>query len=204
MKKRSIVTCLIVGMAIFLIGCSPKKAASGAVSLNVGLAAAYVNEQKVEGLAAELKKGLPEYNDASKSMRVTGVSTGDSKNDPMAVMAGTTRVATMFSSGEVELWISDPENARRYGQKGKSYVPLKTLFTEQEMASFNGTPTGIAVTDDTGKETGETSEICGIDLSRNAAVRELTGLSNPQMFILVSSANKDAAKAAFRYLATKR
>ena len=118
-------------MAVFLIGCSSKKAASGAVSLNVTLAAAYVSEQKVEGLAAELKKGLPEYNDASKSMRVTGVSTGDPKTDPMAVMAGTTRIATMLSSGEIELFITDPENARRYGEKGKSYVPLRTLFTRR-------------------------------------------------------------------------
>ena len=75
---------------------------------------------------------------------------------------------------------------------------------EGELASFDGAPIGIPLTDDGGKETGKTSEICGIDLSQNAAVRELTGLSNPQMFILVSSANRDAAKAAFQYLAARR
>ena len=201
MKKLVPISFLFMGIAIGIIGCSSKKNESDAVSLHVTLAAVFVSDEAVESLASHLKAGIPEYNDGEKSISMNGISTGDSEIDPFSVMAGTTRIASMLSSGEIELWICDAENAIRYADNGASYVALNTLFTEEELDSFNGTLIRIPITDDDGNKTGEYSEICGLDLSQNTAVTELTGIVDPQMFIMAGSANMDAAKAAFRYLA---
>jgi hypothetical protein len=192
---------LLLGIVTGLIGCSSKSKEAEAVSLYVGVAATYTSEDKVAGLAAYLNSGLPAYSDATNRISVTGISTGDSEADPMTVMAGSTRLATMLVSGEIELWICDAANAKRYAENGASYISLDTLFTEAELNSFAGTLIGIPITDSEGNPTGETSAICGIDLSRNAVVTEMTGIKGPQMFIMDSSSNVDAAKATFAYLA---
>ena len=203
MKKMLSVICLLLVMVILLTGCSSKKAKSNAVSLNVVLAAKYISEEKVKNFAADLKAGLPEYNDGTKSISVAGISSGDPQADPNGYMASSVRITTMFTSREIELWICDADNARRYAEGGQSYVALSTLFTTEELQSFQGTLAKIAVTDSDGKETGEYTELVGIDLSQNTAVTELAGMSDPQMFIIAGSPNMDAAKAVFRYIARK-
>jgi hypothetical protein len=201
MKKLLSITCLILTMVIFLTGCSSKK--STAVSLNVVPAAKYISEEKAKSFAVDLKAGLPEYNDGTKSISVTGVSSGDPKADPDSYMAGSVKITSMLASHEIELWICDADNAKRYAEGGRSYVALSTLFTAEELQSFHGTLVKIAVTNSDGKETGEYSELCGIDLSQNTAVKELTGISDPRMFIIAGSPHMDAAKAVFRYIARK-
>ena len=44
--------------------------------------------------------------------------------------------------------------------------------------------------------------VCGLDLSDSEAVVELTSLPNPQIFIVASTKNMEAAKEVFKYLAT--
>lgn len=201
MKKLLPIAFLLLGIAICLIGCSSKKKESNVVSLHVALATTYIGDEMIESFASYLKAGLPEYNDGEKSISVMGITTGDSEADPLSVMAGTTRIGAMMASGEIELWICDAKNAIRYAEGGTSYVALNTLFTEEELDSFNGTLIRIPIIDQEGNKTGEFSEICGLDLSQNTAVAELTGIIDSQMFIMAGSANMDAAKAAFRYLA---
>jgi hypothetical protein len=201
MKKLIPMTLLFLVIAVAVIGCSSKKEKSEAISLHVALASAYISDEMAESFASHLKAGLPEYNDGEKSISVMGISTGSSEADPMSVMAGTTRVGAMMASGEVELWICDAENALRYADGGENYVALNTLFTDEELDSFVGTLIRIPITDDEGNKSGELSEICGLDLSKNTTVAELTGIAEPQMFIMAGSANMDAAKAVFEYLA---
>jgi hypothetical protein len=167
----------------------------------VALVATYVSDESVEALAAHLRTGLPEYNDDSRVFSVIGITAGDSAADPMSVMAGSTRIAAMLASGEIELLICDPENAKRYADDGANYVALEELFSADETSSFGGTPIAIPVTDDEGNSTGEFSEIVGLDLSQNAAITEMTGIRDPRMFVLAGSTNPEAAKAAFRFLA---
>ena len=202
MRKVQVLAFLILVIAIGLTGCSSKKEKSGAVSLYVALASAYIGDDRVESFASHLKAGLPEYNEDEKTISVAGISTGDSEVDPMTVMAGTAKVGAIMASGEVELWICDQENALRYADNGTNYVALKTLFTEEELESFGGTLIRFPKKDDDGNETGAFNEIRGLDLSQqNKAVAELIGIKDPQRFIMAGSANLDAAKAAFRFLA---
>jgi len=192
---------LVLGIVSSLVGCSSGRQDSRAVSLHVALVATYVSDESVEHLATHLRTGLPEYNDDSRIFSVMGITAGDSAADPMSVMAGSTRIASMLASGEIELLICDPENAKRYAANGANYVALEELFSADETSSFGGTPIAIPATDDEGNSTGEFSEIVGLDLSQNAAITEMTGIRDPRMFVLAGSTNLEAAKAAFRFLA---
>lgn len=202
MVNRGLLCALLaVGIIGGLLGCSPREQESEGVSLRVALVAPYVSDEAVENIEAYLKEGLPEYNDDDRSFEVTGISAGDSAADPMSVMAGSTRIAATLASGDIDLWICDPENARRYAEDGSNYVALDELFSADEISSLGGTPIAIPITDDEGNATGEFSEIVGLDLSMIAAISEMTGIRDPQMFVLAGSTNREAAKAAFGYLA---
>lgn len=203
MKKTWPIAFLLLSTVIFLTGCSAKKTNSNAVSLNVVSTAGYISDEKVKGFAADLKAGLPEYNDGTKNISVTGMSSGDPKADPERFMASSVKITSMLASHEIELWICDANNAKRYAEGGQTYVALSTLFSAEELPSFHGTPIKIAVTDGDGKETGQSSELCGIDLSENTSVKNLTGINDPRMFIITGSPHMDAAKAVFRYIAGK-
>lgn len=200
MKKLRYIVVLVVA-TVAVIGCSSNEKSSESVTLNVGLAAAFVSDEAVENLDSYLNEALPEYSDDTKSISVTGITSGDAAADPFSVMAGTTRIGALMAGGDIELWITDPENALRYAEGGESYVTLDTLFSEDEISAFQGELVRIPKLDDEGNRTGDFSEVCGVDLSQNAEVVEVTGIAEPQMFIIVGSDNMDAAKAAFLYLA---
>jgi hypothetical protein len=201
MVKIQTIALLLVAIAIGITGCTSSDE-NDSVSLNVVLASTFVDEERAESFASVLNEALPAYSDDTKSISVTGISSGDASTDPFSVMAGTTRIGGLMASREIELWISDSENALRYADDGENYVTLDSLFTEEELSSFTGTLVRIPKLDDEGNATGEFSEYCGVDLSGNGAVRDLTGIADPQMFIITGSPNMDAAKAAFLYLAT--
>ena len=201
MKKLLRVAFLILGIVIGLIGCSSKSNNSDAISLHVAIATKYMSDEKAKSFAQYLNAGLPEYNDGNKIISVSGLLTGNPEEDPYSLMAATARIGSMMSSGEIELWICDEENAIRYSADGTSYVALSALFTEEELGSLGGALIRVPLTDSEGNKTGAYSEICGIDLSQHTAITELIGISDPQMFIMVGTDNMDAAKAAFLYLA---
>ncbi len=192
-----------LAVAVFsgLAGCSPGKQNGQEASLRVALVATYVSDEAVEDFATYLRAGLPEYNDDSGTIEVIGISAGDSESDAMGFMAGSTRIATMLASKDIELWICDPETAARYADNGANYVALEELFSADELSSFSGMPVAVALTNDAGVTTGDFSESVGLDLSTKAAVTEATGIRDAQVFVLAGSTNRDAAKAAFRYLA---
>jgi hypothetical protein len=116
-------------------------------------------------------------------------------------MASSTKIASMLASKEIDLWICDPENARRYADNGANYIALGQLFSAEEIGSFGAAPIAFPVIDRDGKSTGEFSQNVGIDLSQNAAIVKMTGIGTPQMFVLAGSAKLEAAKAVIRLLA---
>jgi hypothetical protein len=200
--KRALLSVLLVNVFfVALAGCSPEDQEPKTSALRFALVGPYVDDEAVREFDAYLAAGVPDKDDTANGIEVVGVSTGDSAADPMAVMAGMTRIAAMLAAQEIEVWICDPETARRYAENGASYVPLDELFTREEISSFRGTPVSIPLTDDAGEPTGELSGIVGIDLSMNAAIQGMAGIQNPQVFVLVGSTNREAAKATVAYLA---
>ena len=129
MKKR-IVTLMLAAMLLLLAGCSGGGEESSSTALNVVVAATYVDDSMVEGLKTELAT-LTDYPDIT----ISTVAMGDSEADPMGTMAGMAKLSGMMAAGEVDVLITDADNARRYGDNGESYIALSELFTEEELAA---------------------------------------------------------------------
>lgn len=193
MKKR-LITVLLAAMLILLAGCSGGENESESASLNVVVASVYVDDDMVEGLKTELET-LTDYPDIA----VATVAMGDSEADPMGTVAGMAKLSGMMASGEVDVLITDEENARRYGDNGESFVAISELFTEEELAAFAGEAVGVPVLDEESQPTGETSDACGFALSANASA--LVGLTDMQAYVMVNCEKMDAAKAVMALLA---
>lgn len=176
MKKR-IVTLSLRRCFCCWQACSGGGEESSSTALNVVVAATYVDDSMVEGLKTELAT-LTDYPDIT----ISTVAMGDSEADPMGTMAGMAKLSGMMAAGEVDVLITDADNARRYGDNGESYIALSELFTEEELAALSAEATGVPVLDDEGQETGETSAACGFILSENASA--LTGLVDMRIFVV--------------------
>lgn len=194
MKKR-IVTLMLAAMLLLLAGCSGGGEESSSTALNVVVAATYVDDSMVEGLKTELAT-LTDYPDIT----ISTVAMGDSEADPMGTVAGMAKLSGMMAAGEVDVLITDADNARRYGDNGEAYIALSELFTEEELAALSAEATGVPVLDDEGQETGETSAACGFILSENASA--LTGLVDMRIFVFANCEKTDAAKAVVNLLAS--
>lgn len=196
--KRILALAMAALLALTLTGCSSgggsgKKEAASA-TLNVVVAAPYVDDGMLTGLKEELAKV-----DEGSEIVVTGVTMSDSEKDPMGFMAGMARLSGSIAAKEVDILITDADNARRMGDNGEGYLPINDTFTAGEIEKFTSGLACVSIVGEDGEITDEVSAPCGVRLSENASA--LAGLKNMQMFILANTQNTDAAKKVFTHLA---
>lgn len=196
--KRILALAMAALLALTLTGCSSgggsgKKEAASA-TLNVVVAAPYVDDGMLTGLKEELAKV-----DEGSEIVVTGVTMSDSEKDPMGFMAGMARLSGSIAAKEVDILITDADNARRMGDNGEGYLPINDTFTAGEIEKFTSGLACVSIVGEDGEITDEVSAPCGVRLSENASA--LASLKNMQMFILANTQNTDAAKKVFTHLA---
>lgn len=196
--KRILALAMAALLALTLTGCSSgggsgKKEAASA-TLNVVVAAPYVDDGMLTGLKEELEKV-----DEGSEIVVTGVTMSDSEKDPMGFMAGMARLSGSIAAKEVDILITDADNARRMGDNGEGYLPINDTFTAGEIEKFTSGLACVSIVGEDGEITDEVSAPCGVRLSENASA--LASLKNMQMFILANTQNADAAKKVFTHLA---
>ena len=196
--KRILALAMAALLALTLTGCSSgggsgKKEAASA-TLNVVVAAPYVDDGMLTGLKEELEKV-----DEGSEIVVTGVTMSDSEKDPMGFMAGMARLSGSIAAKEVDILITDADNARRMGDNGEGYLPINDTFTAGEIEKFTSGLACVSIVGEDGEIRDEISAPCGVRLSENASA--LAGLKNMQMFILANTQNTDAAKKVFTHLA---
>ena len=196
--KRILALAMAALLALTLTGCSSgggsgKKEAASA-TLNVVVAAPYVDDGMLTGLKEELAKV-----DGGSEIVVTGVTMSDSEKDPMGFMAGMARLSGSIAAKEVDILITDADNARRMGDNGEGYLPINDTFTAGEIEKFTSGLACVSIVGEDGEITDEVSAPCGVRLSENASA--LASLKNMQMFILANTQNADAAKKVFTHLA---
>jgi len=144
----------------------------------------------VEGLA--VRKSL------QFSFLVLGVISGllgcsPREQDSTSVSLRVALVATFVSDESVEAFAT-------YLRTGPpDYNDAEKAFSVIGISAGNSEADPMSVM--AGTTTGEFSEIVGLDLSERRSITEVTGIANPQMFILTGSPNLEAATAAFRFLA---
>ncbi len=187
LKKKVSFLVIILCMIMLFTACKKEEEKP---SLYVEVAAYRVYEENVKAFADHMRTAFPQYGDMNVS--------GSSLDDPGI---GFQMVIFMFAS-EIELLICDAGVSSNLAAQGENFFALSDLFTQEELQSFNGKGVTFAKKDDLGVATGEYSEVCGLELSGSEKVVELTKLPNPQIFIVASTKNMDAAKETFKYLAT--
>lgn len=202
MKKRILaMAAVLVLCAVTLTGCSSEeKKADDSAALHVTMIHTYVSAEAEETLESELLAALPQVFGSEVGLEVNSVSSGDTEKDPMGAMAGMTKIAGMMSSGEMELWLCDSQNASRHGENGTLFVPLDELFTAQEQAELGITPVTVPLFNDDGEQTGEQSAPCGIDLSGCEKLTQLMYTNDVAAYVLIDSPHTAQAKEVIRWL----
>ncbi len=200
--RKKLLLCVFLTAAVFaLTGCTSGNDASSA-SLHVTLAATYVPEDAVTALETELVTAFPALNTEESKMVISGISMGDSEKDPEGTMAGMAKLMGMMASGEIQLLICDPDNARRYAENGESYIPISELFSEEELAASDLKTVSVPLLDEENNYTGEYSQPCGIDLSGSSLLYSNLYSKDMAAYVMINTTNVDNAKDVILHLAS--
>lgn len=203
MRSRFVSIALVLVMLLtMLTGCSTSSNEETAqtTSLHVVLAMPLATSEDADALKEALISAAPDLDSEALPLSVSSIATGDTENDPTGAVAGMTQVTTRMMTGEIELMICDSDNARRHGDNGETYVPLSELFTDEEIAELGIVPATVEIIGDAGTITNERSEPCGVDLSGNASLVKMLGISDPGAYVIIDSPNLENAKTAIKAL----
>lgn len=159
------------------------------------VAATYVDDSMVEGLKTELAT-LTDYPDIT----ISTVAMGDSEADPMGTMAGMAKLSGMMAAGEVDVLITDADNARRYGDNGESYIALSELFTEEELARCLPRQLACPCWMTKGRKPAKPARRAALSSAKTPA--RSTGLVDMRIFVFANCEKTDAAKAVVNLLAS--
>ena len=198
--RKLIGLCAMVLLIVLaMTGCSSSEPTN---SVEIVVIAPRILEESQKAFDAELRAALPELNTEESKMLIQCVSAGDTSVDAMTAAAGASKVMMLFTAGEIEIMICDPDSAFRYGENAKAYLTLDKVFTEAEQQELGIKPLTIALHDADGNLTGEQSAECGIDLSENELMRNTFKMSNLGLYVVDDGANKNLEniKTVIKYI----
>ena len=194
---------LIAGfLALCLFGCSSNE--KKAAPFQVAFTAARLNESAVSEFGASLLNRIPELSIDGNAPLFTPMITGETQNnveagiiaDPMMAMTGMMRQAALVSTGDIDVFISDMENAAR-NARGDMFLPLSEVFTDFELAALNNRFLSFDLVNTDGYETtptGEKTPVCGIDITGNEMMLRIFGNQEIGVFIAANTKNMELAK----------
>ena len=196
------------GLSVFPFGCSSKS--SKATPFQIVFCSLYVNENAVSEYGAFLQNKMPELIIEGKAPVFTPMIMGEVKNDieagiindPMMGMGGIIKMTTMVSTNEIDLMISDMENAARQA-RGDMFKPLEEVFTDDEISALKDRLLSFEILNVEGYEptpTGEKTPVCGINITGNENMKKIFGDQEVGIFILANAKNLELAKDVIRSL----
>ena len=193
---------------LFVSGCSGNKKAS---PFQVIFSAAYVNENAVAEYKTSLLGSIPELTVDGTAPLFTSMVVGESRNDPesgviggdpMMNMAGMMRMAAVVSTGEMDVFISDMDNAAR-NARGEMFMSLDRVFPGENLSAYDDRLLSFDIMTTDGNEprpTGEKTPVCGISITGNAQMRRIFGDQEIGVFIVANTKNLETAKKIMRSL----
>ena len=196
-----ITACLLA--ALGFSGCSSGSKKSS--PFQIAFCALQLNDRAVSEYGASLLNDMPELKIEGKSPLFTAMIMGEAENniesgslvDPMMLMGGIMKLSALISSSELDLVISNMENASRIAGGG-TFMSLDSIFLENELnvmgeklLSFDIVTTdGYGATQITGR-----TPVCGISITNNEKMRQIFGSQEIGVFIVANSKNIELAKA---------
>ncbi|NLB42454.1 MAG: hypothetical protein GX815_09380, partial [Clostridiales bacterium] len=200
-KNSMKLMAVILTMSLLIVGCSSNAEEHdkstidpGDSSVNIVVMATYVDDDRLASYSEAFD------NTMDIEIEWIGITAGDSEVDPMSTMAGMTKLSGMIASGEVDILISDEENALRHGDNGNTFLSLSDAYDEETIAGFSHPPIKLPIRDEEGIETGDETAEVGIDVSDDADLLQATSAQKLSAYIVVNAANMDNAKELFQNL----
>ena len=200
--SRALAILITAGLVISLFGCSSRN--SGADSFQIAFVSLSVNENAISEYGTFLTNEMPELTIDGKAPVFIPIIAGETRNDyesgkvndPMAVMGGMMRLATLGATGALDVVIADMDNAARQA-RGDMFIPLADIFTRDELSSMENRFLSFDKLNTDGYEpvpTGEKTPVCGINITGNARMRSIFGNQEIGVFIAASTKNPELAK----------
>ena len=194
-KGKFLVLLTAAVPAALLAGCGSEKAAV----FQMAFCAPYVEAEAVETYGETVKADLPELTVEGTEPLFTAMTMGDSKADPMTAMAGMTKFSAMVAAGELDVVVSDLDNAAR-NARGESFLDVSSFLTEEELERYAERLLSFDMVDDEGNPTGEKTAVCGIDVSDNETLSALAGGGECGVFVVANTSHLEESSALVRYL----
>ena len=194
-KGKFLVLLTAAVPAALLARCGSEKAAA----FQMAFCATYVEAEAVETYGETVKADLPELTVEGTEPLFTAMTMGDSEADPMTAMAGMTKFSAMVAAGELDVVVSDLDNAAR-NARGESFLDVSSFLTEEELDRYAERLLSFDMVDDEGNPTGEKTAVCGIDVSDNETLSVLAGGGECGVFVVANTSHLEESSALVRYL----
>ncbi|MDR0312694.1 MAG: hypothetical protein LBI14_03780 [Treponema sp.] len=204
-KKRITATRTMLvacGLLICLFGCSSKE--KGPLPFQIVFTSLYINESAVSEYGAILLNDIPELSIDGKAPLFTSMIMGETSNnpesgnfaDPMMAMGSIMRLTTLIANGDIDIIISDLDNAAR-NARGGLFLSLSDVCTDDDLAALGDRLLSFDILRNDGYEptpTGEKTPICGINITGNERIRRIFGNQEIGVFIVANTKNLELAR----------
>jgi len=206
-KVLAVIIIFTAALIISLIGCSPKN--TGPASFQIAFIASSMNQNAVTEYGAYLNNAMPELTIEGKAPVFTPIIIAEAADnpepgnfvDPMMTMGGMIRMAVIGATGDLDIIISDMNNAERQAASGV-FMPLSGFLTNDELSALESRSISFDImsTDHEPKPTGEKTPVCGINITGNERMRSIFGNQEIGVFITSNTKNLELAKKVVRSL----
>ena len=199
---------LAIILVLCISGCSSGNKKTAAFQIT--FSSLSINESAVTEYGAYLVKNIPELVIDGKAPVLSSILMGEVKNDPeagvfsdpMLGMAGIMRMAAVVSTGEMDVFIADMDNAAR-NARGGMFLSLEEIYTSDELKNLESRLLSFDIlkTDTAEPEpTGEKTPLCGINITGNEQMRKIFGNQEIGVFIVANTKNLELAKKVMNSL----
>lgn len=196
-KKFTALLCA----AMLLVPAALTSCGSGESSaLQVVVCAPYVDEEALAAYSDAMYAEHPEWAEGESAVEFVAFSGGSADTDPSAFAASMMKISAMVASNEVDLMICDYDNAQR-NARGEMYTPLADIFSEEELAAYEGRTMSFEAVDENSEPTGEMLPECGISIDGNKLLDAVYGDTQYGVYYVSNTQNPDLAKEVMLQIA---
>lgn len=199
MKKYKKGLCLVLScllISVCLTGCNKTDPVA---IFDFVLWGPYIEEDTVKPQVEELLQNIPELSGMDTLLSTVNTGSPD-RVDASGYAAHAMMLTAMASCGEMDVTIMSKDSAER-AARGGMFLPLDELFTQEELAAYEGRLLDFEEQDVTGQPLGTRTPICGIDLSDSEFFKSLLGSGDYGIYAVTDMGNPEMVKAVMTYFA---
>lgn len=159
--------------------------------------APYVADQTVPDQYKDLLDQIPELQGVQTDVLAHSVGYNN-KIDASDYAMNAMQLNAMATCGEVDVIIMTDETAS-LAARGGLFIPLEELFTQEELAAYEGRLMDFAELDVTGADLGTRTPVCGIALPESSFLTETLGAEHYGIYAVSDMGHPERVKAVMTF-----